>query len=159
MAQCWWHVCLEQRCRRDCRTVSFGNLAGKSERPFQLMNFNEFWLDYSPSPNTTMCVPKLEFQFMAQQNLSDPKAPWKPLVGFAQPGTLQVEKTIDFSQDSWRPKKYNYVLRRMLGSVPDENWFYIQKQENAVMQRRMHMLSTILRRSISSLHQKCTPQE
>ena len=118
-------------------------LPKSKEIPFDLKGFNKFWLDYSPSDDMAMCMPKLEFEFLVKPRWNNPQEKWSQLTRFSQLSTTSIASRvidyIDFSLDNWKQKDFSYILGRMFKTIPDQIWRYTQKKESAVMQRRMNV--------------------
>jgi hypothetical protein len=109
-------------------------------KPLKLGEFDEFWLDYTPSPGVPLCAPVIKFQHSTIPYASDSKA-LQNMVAISGDGNdwFKPLVTIDATRADWKEKDYGYYVRRELGLAPDEDWRYVQSQKNGVIQRRMHV--------------------
>ena len=109
-------------------------------KPLLLGNFNEFWFDYTHSPGVPLCTPQIKFQANTLQyhgNSAKLKEIFLRTDGSSH--SLKPVANIDTSRAVWKEKESLYLVGRVLGLAPDEDWRYVQSQENGVMQRRLHM--------------------
>jgi hypothetical protein len=108
-------------------------------KPLQLEDFNEFWLDYTSVPGIPLCVPKIEFKAsIFYSNGSNITASTSGEMGIDR-ANFKSFRTIDAARENWKKKGYGYLVSRMFGFAPDEDWRYVQNQRHGVMQRRMHI--------------------
>jgi hypothetical protein len=111
-------------------------------KPFQLREFNEFWLDYAPSPGMPLCIPNIEFKFSIPQYGSKAlqvMAASAASISGSNMRNFKSLKIIGTERSNWKEKDHSYLVSRVLGFAPDEDWRYVQSQKNGVMQRRMHI--------------------
>jgi hypothetical protein len=109
-------------------------------KPLQLGEFDEFRLDYTSSPGVPPCVPQIKFQVSILPYSGDSKVLQN--MGASTDGgdnSLKSLATIDATRADWKERGNGYLVRRVLGLAPDENWRYVQSQKQGVMQRRLHV--------------------
>jgi hypothetical protein len=107
----------------------------KGAKPFHLDDFDGFWLDYTSSPGVPLCTPQIEYQASILPYTGDSRV----VQGFAThtsdvPYLLETIATIDATRANWKEKEYGYLVGRVLGLRYDEDWRYVQSQNNSVMQ-------------------------
>jgi hypothetical protein len=110
--------------------------------PLKLSDFEEFWIDYSSLPGIPLCMsPQINFQVGIIPYTDYPKVLQDIHVtsNAAPYYLLKPLTTIDAMSADWKEKNYGFLIRRMLGLAPDEDWRYSQQQKNGIMQRRMHL--------------------
>ena len=111
-----------------------------AKRPFHLADYDEFWIDYSTMPGSNkLCDMQLEFRGLLKPHNNKEKPPKTVLLSTASDYNLKVLKTLDTSNATFIAKDYSYILGRVLGLAPDENWHFVQTQKNTLAQRRMHL--------------------
>lgn len=109
-------------------------------KPLQLGEFDEFRLDYTSSPGVPLCAPQIKFQVSTLPYTGNSKALQDMVASTGGAAySLKSLATIDATRADWKEKEYGYLVRRVLGLAPDEDWRYAQSQKNGVMQRRLHV--------------------
>jgi hypothetical protein len=112
--------------------------AAIAKQPFQLDDYDELWIDYTPTPSVKRCVMQLQFQGLLQPY--DKKILPKTVMWNTGRNTgFKVLEMLDVSHAAFKAKDYSYLLGRVLGLAPDEDWRFVQNQKNTVVQRRMHL--------------------
>jgi hypothetical protein len=110
--------------------------AAIAQQPFQLDDYDELWIDYTPIPGVKQCL--MQLQGLLQPY--DKKIPPKTVVwNTARNADLKVLEMVDASHAAFKAKDYSYLLGRVLGLEPDEDWRFLQNQKNTVVQRRTHL--------------------
>ena len=106
----------------------------------QLGDFDEFWLDYTSYSDAPECLPNIKFEGSILPYFSDSKALQNMIASTSSSiYSVQLLSTIDTTQNGWKEKEYSYLMDRLLGLAPDEDWRYIQSnQKNGLIQRRLH---------------------
>jgi len=109
-----------------------------AKQPFQLADFDGLWIDYSSTTGVKQCDMQLEFQGLLQPH--DKKKPPKTVMWrtWRNPD-LKILKMLDTSNATFKAKDYSYLLGRVLGLAPNEDWHFVQNKKNTVVQRRMHL--------------------
>lgn len=119
--------------------LSLGLTAANAKQPFQFDDYDELWIDYTPTPGVKQCVMNLEFKGLLQpygKKIPPKTFLWNAGQGYAE---LKVLGMLDASHAAYKAKDYFYLLGRVLGLAPDEDWRFAQDQKNTVVQRRMHL--------------------
>ncbi|MDT8397315.1 MAG: hypothetical protein RQ899_01725 [Pseudomonadales bacterium] len=52
--------------------------------------------------------------------------------------SIEVLQKVNAADAEWKEKRFGYLLGRLLGLVPTDNWYFAQDGDNTVVQRRMH---------------------
>lgn len=100
------------------------------QSPLNLSKFDQLRIAYRDLSQGEPCIPSLELTLLG----SDPHAPKILEAHGAAPPPI---RTIDAAGARWRPKEPAYVLRRIVGLAPDDDWRYAQYGEYAVIQGRL----------------------
>jgi len=109
-----------------------------AENPFRLDDYDQLWVDYTPTPGIKQCDMQLQFQGLLQPH--DKKKQSRTVVWHTGPNfNLEVLRTLDASRADYKAKDYAYLMGRVLGLAPDEDWRFVQNQKHTVVQRRMHL--------------------
>lgn len=134
--------------------LSLSLTAVDAEQPFQWADYDEFWVDYTPILGIEPCVPQLKLQGHVQPY--NKKYPTKTVGWRTSKAGGKVLLALNASNTTLKMKDYSYLLGRIFGLVPDEDWRFVQdykKQQLApesdgriaqdqkitVIQRRMHL--------------------
>ncbi|MBT5032406.1 MAG: hypothetical protein HOM55_08955 [Proteobacteria bacterium] len=108
-------------------------------KPLELSDFEELWLDYTLSPGVPLCVPETNLVVSILPYTSDSKESNDITLIANANYSLKPIATIDTTQASWKKKEYDYLVRRVLGLAADEDWRYVNRKKDGLMQRRMNV--------------------
>ena len=115
--------------------LSLDLTVANAKKPFQLNDYDELWIDYTPTPGVRQCDMQLEIQGLLQpygKKIPPKTVQWKTK-------NLKVLGFLNNNQAAFKAKNDSYLLGRYLGLAPDEDWRFAQDQKNTVVQRRMHL--------------------
>jgi hypothetical protein len=119
-------------------SLSLDLTATIAKQPFQFNYYDELWIDYTPTLGVNQCGMQLQFQALLQPY--DKKKPPKTFTANTlDKVNLKVLEMLDASHAAFKARDYSYLMGRVLGLAPDEDWRFVQDKKNTVVQQRMHL--------------------
>jgi hypothetical protein len=107
----------------------------------ELADYNSLLIDYRSPTSIQSC--KLSVAMLIGKPRSSPAGEvtegseyW--LASYNYTNSNEIVEEVNARESVWEQKRFGYILGRMLGTDPGENWYYAQDGGNAVVQRRLH---------------------